>query len=132
MNFKNILRVVAATILGEIALIIFAFIAQEVLVNGIRYNSATIFELTFGGIATFTAAVLAGVVARLVNGEYNFIVPLVISILITLETTYLISTNFTKDPIWFDVAGASSLVLAVWLGFLYKDLMKRKTFLTNK
>lgn len=131
MNLKNILRSLGAIILGEIALILFAFIAQEILFDGIRYNSATTFELGFGGLATFFAAVLAGIVARLVNRNYNYIVPLVISILITLETTYLITTNFTKDPVWFDIAGASSLVIGVWLGFMFKELLlKNKPKLT--
>ncbi len=123
MKTKQIIKIVLAIIAGELALILFATIAQEVLFDGIRYNSATNFELLFGGIATFTAAVLSGIVARLISKEYNFIIPLVISLLITAETTYLIAVNFTKDPIWFDIVGSSSLILGVWLGYSYKKFL---------
>ncbi|GAB5401076.1 MAG: hypothetical protein Aureis2KO_26610 [Aureisphaera sp.] len=125
MNTKAIFTIVLAIIGGEIALILFATLAQEVLFNGIRYTTATNLELLFGGMATFVAAMLAGMVARLISKKYNFAVPLGISLLITAETSYLISVNFTNDPIWFDIMGGFSLILGVWLGYSLKEFLFR-------
>ncbi|MFC4219380.1 hypothetical protein [Flagellimonas marina] len=128
MDSKKIFRIVSAIIGGEIALIIFATIAQEVLFNGISYTTSSFSEIVFGGLATFIAAILAGVVARLIiHGKIN-LVPLGISVLITLEMTYLIITDKTGDPIWFDILAGGSLIAGVWLGFNYpRFLSKNKT-----
>ncbi|MEW2922767.1 hypothetical protein AB1A65_14940 [Muricauda sp. ANG21] len=128
MGSKKIFRIVLAIIGGEIALIIFATIAQEVLFNGISYTTSSFSEIVFGGLATFIAAILAGAVARLIiHGKIN-LVPLGISVLITLEMTYLIVTGKTGDPIWFDILAGGSLIAGVWLGFNYpRFLSKDKT-----
>lgn len=128
MDSKKIFRIVLAIIGGEIALIIFATMAQEVLFNGISYTTSSFSEIVFGGLATFIAAILAGTVARLIiHGKIN-LVPLGISVLITLEMTYLIVTDKTGDPIWFDILAGGSLIAGVWLGFNYpRFLSKNKT-----
>jgi hypothetical protein len=131
MKTKNIIRIILAILGGEIALIILTTIAQEVLFKGIRYNSSSNFELIFGGLATFIAAVLAGYVARIINKEGNKLIPLVISMIIITETTYLISINLSKDPVWFDAIAGASLVVGVWLGFYIKELLKNKGWSTN-
>lgn len=128
MDSKKIFRIVLAIIGGEIALIIFATMAQEVLFNGISYTTSSFSEIVFGGLATFIAAILAGVVARLIiHGKIN-LVPWGISVLIILEMTYLIITGKTGDPIWFDILAGGSLIAGVWLGFNYpRFLSKNKT-----
>jgi hypothetical protein len=128
MDSKKIFRIVLVIIGGEIALIIFATIAQEVLFKGISYTSSSLSQIVFGGLATFIAAILAGVVARLIIHSKINLVPLGISVLITLEMTYLIVTDKTGDPIWFDILAGGSLIAGVWLGFNYpRFLSKNKT-----
>jgi len=130
MKTKNIIRIILAILGGEIALILLTTIAQEVLFSGIRYNSSSNFELVFGGLATFAAAVLAGFIAHLIKAK-NKIIPLVISLIIITETTYLISINLSKDPVWFDAIAGASLIIGVWMGFFFKELLKNKGWSTN-
>ena len=78
MKTKKIIRIVLAIIGGEIALILFATVAQEVFFHGLRYHSSSTFDILFGGLATFTAAVLAGVVARMIIKDEIKIVPIAI------------------------------------------------------
>lgn len=123
------LRIGLAILLGEIALIILATVAQEVLFDGISYVKSSKTELLLGGFATFIAAVLSGLVARLVMKNPNYIVPLGISLLITAETTYLITAGKTGDPLFADVLAGLSLIAGIWIGFYWID---RKNILTNK
>lgn len=127
MNLKTFSRIVLAIVGGEIALIIFTTIAQEVLFDGISYNSSTLSEIVFGGLATFIAAILAGVVARLIIRNKINAVPLGISILISLEMTYLILNGKTGDPVWFDCIAGGSLIVGIWLGFNYPKFLSKKT-----
>ena len=131
MKTKQIIRVTAAILVGEIALIILATVAQEVLFNGITYNASSNFELMFGGLATFIAAILSGFVARLVSKTYHIAVPIGISILITAEMTYLITINQTKDPIWFDVVAGISLIVGIWIGYSIKDFKNKNRVSLN-
>lgn len=111
------LRLIAAVLIGEISLVIGTTIAQEVLFNGIRFTTSSWFTILVGGLATFLAAVGAGWVARWVAGTAQKVVPVVISLIIVTETSYLISRQLSGDPVWFDVLAGLSLVVGVWLGF---------------
>lgn len=125
MKIRQVSLIVCAILGGEIALILFATIAQEVLFNGITYNTSSMSEILFGGLATFVAAILAGLAARLIIKYYEKVVPIAISIIITVEMTYLINTNKTGDPAWFDIMGGLSLIIGIWLGFSYTKFISR-------
>lgn len=125
MKTVRFVRIIAAVLVGEITLILLTTVAQEVLFDGISYSSSSTLELIIGGLGTFIAAVLAGIMARWVGKAYCRIVPHIISLLILAETTYLISMNRTLDPIWFDGIAGASLILGVWVGYFYKKLIKR-------
>ncbi len=118
-----LLRLLGAIIIGEIALAVGTTVAQEVLFNGIRFNTSSWFTIMVGGLATFLAATGAGWVARWVAGVGHKAVPIVLSLLIITETTYLISQQVSGDPIWFDVLAGLSLVVGVCLGFYTRSLL---------
>lgn len=117
MKNHSWLRIIAAILVGEIALVLLTTLAQEVLFDGIRFSSSPWSVLIFGGLATFLAAVGAGRIARWVMGEDQKIVPTIITLLIIIETGYLISRQVSGDPVWFDVLAGVSLVIGIWLGF---------------
>ncbi len=116
MTSSKILKVLLAIFVGELILILATTFAQEVLFDGISLASPWP-TLIAGGLATFLAAVLAGYAARFIIKEPIKIVAIVISLLIVIETSYLISGNKTADPVWFDSLAGISLVLGVWIGF---------------
>ncbi|MEQ8364414.1 MAG: hypothetical protein RIF39_04950 [Cyclobacteriaceae bacterium] len=105
-------------VLGEIALILLTTLAQEVIYNGISYNTSPTLDLLSGGLLTVLAAILAGIIAAYAGGKGNYWPHVFISIIISIEMTYLISSGITKDPLWFDVLAGLSLVTGVWIGFL--------------
>jgi hypothetical protein len=116
MKFKQLLRIIFSIIIGELVLVIATTIAQEVLFDGISIASP-LPVIIFGGLATFAAAILAGFAARIILNQTYPIVAMIMTLLIILETSYLILADKTSDPVWFDCLAAASLILGVWLGF---------------
>ena len=62
------------------------------------------------------AAVVGGYVAGLIAGRSPMLHGLVMSCMVAVETTWLISSGRTTDPLWFDVMAAGSLVVGILLG----------------
>jgi hypothetical protein len=125
MNLSKILRITLSIIIGEVALVLATTLAQEVLFDGIGLSSPPS-ELLFGGVATFVAAIIAGIAARFSLNQQSFIIPISMSILIATEMTYLILANRTNDPVWFDILAGSSLIIGVWIGFRIKTIFVHK------
>lgn len=114
---KNpIIRIIVAILVGEILLVLLATIAQEVLVDGVYIEHSSVSDLIIGGIATLLAGAISGYVAGYISVKSK--IPfIVISLLITLETIYLITANKTKGPTWFDVISALALIFSVCFGY---------------
>lgn len=115
-RFRKIGGIILAALVGEIALILLTTVAQEVMFDGIDYFASSLSDIFFGGLATFLAAVLAGMAASLVVGGRTVAPHIVISIIIIIETTSLILTGVLSGPVWFDILGGLSLILGVWAG----------------
>jgi hypothetical protein len=108
-------------------LIVLTAIAQEVVFDGISFATSGKSTLVLGGMLTFVAAILAGMIARIAGRLYNKNIAIVISILISIEMTYLISAGITGDPIWFDVLAGMSLIVGIWLGYHINVIRAFKT-----
>ena len=113
---KSLILIILATVVGEIALILLTTFAQEVLFDGISYLYSSNFDIYVGGFMTFLAAVVAGMIAALIVKGQSVIPHLVITVLISAETTYLIMSGNTTDPVWADALAGLSLVVGIWLG----------------
>ena len=113
---KKLAWIILASLLGEAALVLLTTVAQEVLFDGIDYYHSSLGDIFFGGLATFIAAVLAGIIASLVVRGKSFVPHIVITVLISLEMTYLMATGIVDGPFWFDVLSGLSLVVGIWVG----------------
>ncbi len=126
-NASRTIRIVLATLLGEVALILLTTVAQEVMFDGIDYHESPLSDIFFGGIATFIAAVLAGMVASLFVRGRTLIPHLIISCLILIEMSYLMASGSLNGPFWFDILSGLSLIVGVWAGhyatqsFIYRS-----------
>jgi hypothetical protein len=115
-------RIILAAVLGELALILLTTIAQEVLFNGIDYNTSSLFEIFFGGLATFIAAILAGLLTSYIVKGSTMTPHWIISAFIVAEMTYLIASEVLTGPIWFEILSGLSLIVGVLAGhFAYKS-----------
>jgi hypothetical protein len=118
MNLKGkFCRTLGGVIIGEIALVLLTAFVQEVLFNGISYTSSQMKDVLIGGTGTFIAAIIAGVIAAWIGGKSNALPAVIISLIITAEMTYLITSDKTNDPIWFDILAGLSLIVGIWIGY---------------
>ena len=118
MNTKLIISTFLATLAGEIVLILLTTVAQEVLVNGVYIESSSVDDLILGGIATLIAGIISGIVASSIGGKLNNKPHIFISILIGIETLYLISSGkATNNPLWFDIISGIALIISIWVGY---------------
>lgn len=115
-SMKTFLAIILAAVLGEITLILGTTLAQEVLFDGIDYYTSPMSDIVFGGLATFIAAVLAGVVAAMPVKAVSRLPHLIISLIIVMETTYLMASGSLNGPLWFDLLALASLIIGVWAG----------------
>lgn len=110
------IRIFLAVVLGEISLILLTTIAQEVMFDGIDYYTSPLSDIFFGGLATFFASVLAGLVASLPVHCKSVLPHIILSCLILLETTVLLITGVLSGPLWFDILSGLSLIPGIWVG----------------
>jgi len=115
-NTKKAVMIILAVVLGEITLILLTTVAQEIMFDGIDYYSSPLSYIFFGGLATFLAAVLAGMAAAVLVKGTSRAPHLIISLIILLETIYLLASGILNGPLWFDLLSAIALIVGVWAG----------------
>jgi len=115
-NTKKAVMIILAVVLGEITLILLTTVAQEIMFDGIDYYSSPLSDIFFGGLATFLAAVLAGMAAAVLVKGTSRAPHLIISLIILLETIYLLASGILNGPLWFDLLSAIALIVGVWAG----------------
>lgn len=115
-NVIYALRLIGAIVLGEALLVILITLVQENLFGGVSWTETPLLPLGLAGLGTFVSAVVAGYMAQWVFKKRGFIPHIILTVLIVLETTYLLMNDKTTDPLWFDLLAAASLIAGVWLG----------------
>jgi len=114
--FFNFLRVILAAIAGEAMLVFRITIVHENIFGGISLTVSPFSHVVLGGAGTFLSAFLAGLAAYLIVGRKNVAPHIIISLLIVVETSWLIMYSNTPDPLWFDLLASFSLIVGIWLG----------------
>ena len=113
-------------IVGELLLVLLTTIAQEVIVHGVHLKYSPTQDIIIGGSATLIAGVISGFVAAVIVGRAIKIPHIFISILIGVETVYLICTSRVCGILWFDIQYANLLIGSVWVGYYLLLKVKRQ------
>ncbi len=111
-----ILRILIAVVVGEILLALGTTLAQEVFVDGVSWETSGRSDLLIGGLGSLLAAMVSGAVAFLIVRRASRIPVLVISVLVILETSWLVLSGRSGGPLWFSVLGGALLIAGLWLG----------------
>ena len=115
-RIEFIARIVIAIVLGEVILVLGTTLAQETLFGDISWHTSTQLELALGGFFAFLAAVLAGAVAYLLVKKTTLIPIVILSVLVFLETTWLIQSGRSEEPVAVSIMAGGSLILGFWVG----------------
>jgi len=126
----NLLRSLAAVVIGYLVLVALITLVQEVWFGGVGFYKSSLTVLMVAGFFTFLSAVAGGLVAVLIAKSHGKIHTLVMCLLVVVETITLTVTGGTTDPLWFDLLASGSLIIGIMLGaFLHERL---RTNLDNR
>ncbi|TXN37256.1 hypothetical protein FVB32_02925 [Flagellimonas hymeniacidonis] len=117
MKTKNYLKIALAVISGELLMVLLITLAQEIVVPGVKLGISSTSDIIIGGFGTLLSGTIAGFTATLIGGKTTTLPSILLSILVVLETSYLIFANKILNPVWFDVTAALSLIGAIWVGY---------------
>ncbi|MFC4721020.1 hypothetical protein ACFO5O_01700 [Geojedonia litorea] len=115
-KFEIILRIMIAIVIGELLLVLGTTLVQELIFSGIGWGNSSKFELLAIGLGSFLAAVASGAVAFLIVKQATGVPNMILSILVILETVWLIKSGSSEEPIWFSGLAGALLILGIWVG----------------
>ncbi|WP_387960320.1 hypothetical protein [Geojedonia litorea] len=105
-----------AIVIGELLLVLGTTLVQELIFSGIGWGNSSKFELLAIGLGSFLAAVASGAVAFLIVKQATGVPNMILSILVILETVWLIKSGSSEEPIWFSGLAGALLILGIWVG----------------
>lgn len=120
---KGLLMGLLGAIAGYVTLALTSTLVQEVWLGGVSYRESERLVLVLAGIFTPFCAFAGGLVSALVAGRSRWLAAAILCGLITVETTYLYTTQRVDGPLWFEAGAAAALIFAVcaatWLSAHY-------------
>lgn len=124
--FKKWLRIIIATLTGYAVMGLLITSVQEWIFHGVSYNKSSISVLILAGAGTFLSAVIGGWIAFRINSKNTKLSNILMSVLVVVETVWLLKTYKADSPVWFDVLAALSLIIGIFLGCSL-DFIKKPT-----
>jgi hypothetical protein len=88
---------------------------QEWIFHGVSYNKSSIAVLVIAGLGTFLSAVAGGWVAFRINSGKTRLSNMIMSVMVVIETTWILLTFKADSPLWFDILAALSLIIGIML-----------------
>ena len=120
---KGLLMGLLGAVAGYVTLALTSTLVQEVWLGGVSYRESERLVLILAGIFTPLCAFAGGLVGALVAGRSRWLAAAILCGLITVETTYLYTTQRVDGPLWFEAGAAAALIFAVcaatWLSAHY-------------
>ncbi len=109
-------RVVAGVVAGYAVMVLLITLVQEVIFGGVSYYDSPLRELVVAGLLTTLSAVAGGALAAWISSPRPMLPPLIMSLLVVVETTYLTLQGDLEGPLWFDIVAAASLIVGLLAG----------------
>lgn len=128
-NTVAVLRTVVGIIFGYWLLAMLITVVFEWGLGGVSYSKSSLGVLVLAGICGFASAILGGAAAVWISGIRPWVPALVMSVLVVIETTWLLSTGRAEGPVWFDALGALSLIAGIQLGAAIVGRLRARTAL---
>ena len=115
-TFTHTVRLIIAIICGYALMALLITLVQETIFGGVSYTNSSKAVLLGAGIGTLLSAIIGGYVAGILHTTKKFLPQIGISLLVVLETFYLVTIRGTGDPLWFDILAAFSLLCGIFIG----------------
>jgi hypothetical protein len=113
---KILLRTIAGVVLGYGSMVVLITLVQETWFGGVARGETPFATLLAAGLLTCVAALIGAVAATAIARPGGRAAAVIMCCLVAIETTVLVVTGRVGGPLWFDIAAAASLILAILLG----------------
>lgn len=118
-------RSVASVLLGYIVIVACTIIGFKPL-GVIVHLHAPLHVQVAGALVAIVSGLLGGVTAALVAGRYPARHAAAVLILLCVDTGFVLSRG-SPDPLWFDLSGSATLMLATVSGGILVRLITRRS-----
>ena len=111
----KVLRTAAGFVCGYAIMVVLITLVQETWFGGVGFGTTPPVTLGLAGFFTCVVGGIGAAAATAIGGTGR-IPALLMSGLVVVETTVLIITGRVAGPLWFDIASAGSLIVAILIG----------------
>jgi hypothetical protein len=122
----RILRSIAAAIAGYLVIVAGTTLAFEYMLGGIGYYKSSPAVLVIASVAALVSGLAGGYVAAWVGGRPYLGNAATVLVPLVLDTTYVITSGISHDPVWYDLFGAGTLMVAAILGGFLKERVSKR------
>jgi hypothetical protein len=109
-------RSIAAVVAGYAVIVAGTILAFEVWLGGIGYHKSSTQVLAVASVAAFVSGFSGGYVAAWLGGRPQLLHAAGVLLPLILDTTYVVTSGVSSDPLWYDLVGALTLMVAAILG----------------
>ncbi len=119
-------RSIAAVVAGYAVIVVGTILAFEVLLGGIGYHKSSTRVLAVASVAAFASGFSGGYVAAWLGGRPQLLHAAGVLLPLILDTTYVVTSGVSSDPLWYDLVGALTLMVAAVFGGYVRQLQLKK------
>ena len=120
------LRSIAAIAAGYAVIVVGTYLAFEVWLGGIGYFKSSALVLAAASVAAFASGLAGGYVAAWLGGRPHVLHAAGLILPLVLDTTYVVTSGKSSDPLWYDLVGAATLMVAAILGGFLRHFFSRE------
>src|SRR5512134_3634210 len=120
------LRSVAAVLAGYAVIVAGTTLAFESLLGGIGYYESSRTVLAIASVAAFVVGFSGGFVSAWVGGRPRLLHAAGLLVPLGIDTTFVVASGVSSDPLWYDLAGSLTLVVAALGGGCVCELIARR------
>jgi hypothetical protein len=119
-------RSIAAVAAGYVVIVAGTILAFEVWLGGIGYHKSSTAVLAVASVAAFVSGFSGGYVAAWLGGRPQLLHAAGVLLPLLLDTTYVVTSGVSRDPLWYDMVGALTLMVAAIFGGYVRQLQSKK------
>jgi hypothetical protein len=127
----RVLRSTAAAIAGYVLIVIGTSLAFEYMLGGIGYYKSSPAVLAVASLAALVSGLAGGYVAAWVGGRPYLLNAAAVLVPLILDTTYVITSGISHDPVWYDLLGSGTLMLGAILGGILKQRLSQQRLMLS-
>lgn len=122
----QVLRSVAAVVVGYLVIVAGTTLAFEVWLGGVGYYESPPQELLLASVAAVISGLAGGFVAAWLSNRRPLLHAVGVLAFLIADTTYVLAYGISKEPVWFSLLSALTLMVSTVVGGLINRQLPRR------